>query len=339
MSSAQVVATLLPNQALRESRSKQRMKLVQQELFDSAPMWKDIKGDRAEESKGSLTNMSRSRTMVFALLSGLLLMPYLLPIAAAQIPRINDPWPPPLISDDPPGATFMQGPIGPGQGFYIYIEDRNGMRKTVIYPTDEPYYLLIQTPPGTFSNRAWCIVYYPPTQTLSNWLVQAQLLGSAGLHRLGPFHASPGDPTGVYALRIGLRYLDSSGTRHWGDQIIFFTYSPSVVTSQTQPTTIITTQTTTGDSNLMIFGFSAIIAAIVVVGVVIAMSTRRRAPSAQTVVQPFPSAPYVVHGPPRIYAPPRVTVGPRPSDRIVCFGCGSTYSADLSYCPQCGRPR
>lgn len=134
-------------------------------------------------------------------------------------PGLNDPWQPP--STCPPGMYCLVGPIGPGQSFIVYFEDRNYNRKDSVLDTDLPVYMVITTPPGLTGNTAWAIQYYPPGYQIASWLFSGQNLGPSGTFTLGPYSTSPGDPFGSYAFRIGLLSVDSSGTVYWTNQVVY----------------------------------------------------------------------------------------------------------------------
>jgi len=145
-------------------------------------------------------------------------------------PAIDQPWnAPPIGTTTTTGGRLcydmfgIVGPIGPGQSFIVYFQNRNGVTKATIPESELPFYLEITTPPGLVANVAWCIVYYPPNHRLSNWLFQGINLGPSGTYRLGPYATSPGDPSGTYALRVGLISRDATGRVYWSTQISFLT--------------------------------------------------------------------------------------------------------------------
>jgi len=266
-------------------------------------------GCGTEQSTG-IAELSPKSALGSFLFAFLILSYFFLRIVAAQ-PGINDNWPAPL--DSHPGVTYgthlyWQGPIGVGQGFYMYVEDRNGARKSTLYTTDEPIYLLIQTPGGSFDARAWCIQYYPPNYRVRNWLFQNQALGGAGTFRLGGFTSSPGDPRGAYAFRVGILYRDSQNRWYWGDQVLYFTLSDAptqVVTTTYTPST--TTPTPTGGPEVM----GIVIVAAVVIIVVAVIVTRR----------------------PKTVPTPTTT---SPATGAFCRSCGTRVPGDATFCHKCG---
>lgn len=203
----------------------------------------------------------------------------------------------PVHAQDRPqwNAAWVMGPTMGGQP-YISFEDMNRNKTTTIYDTNRTMWINIQTPPGLSNITAECIIYYPPSQNVSNWAFPRQPLGSSSGTYPVNFQFQQGDPYGKYAFRVGIWGTDiATGRRLWSENIGWMDYVQYIPPPNPNPNP---NPDPTPKTDPLIYILIGVLVVIVAAALIIFLTRRQPAPVAQA---PYPAGGYT---PPTTPTPP-----------------------------------